>query len=122
MEEPARSGISITQSLENRSTLGRIARYASSMLATEVEAAILKRVIHSGDGDLPPDVAKEMLKLGFSESDHQRMAALSEKAGEGRLTPSERDEFEGYVNVGHFLAFIQSRARLSLKSAKRDEE
>jgi hypothetical protein len=87
------------------------------MLATKNEAAILQRVIRPELGDLPPGAARELLKLGFQESDHHRMTELSAKASQGELTPAEQDELDGYINVSHFLAFVHSKARISLKNA-----
>lgn len=85
------------------------------MLTTDAEAAILERVIRPDQGNLSPEVAKELLRLDFPESDHTRMAELSEKAQQGSLSEIERDELDGYINVSHFIAFIQSKARISLK-------
>ena len=87
------------------------------MLATENEAAILKRVIHPEKGDLSPEAAKQLLRLQFDEADHARMAELSAKAQEGTLSQAERDELDGYINVSHFIAFVQSKARISLKAS-----
>ena len=84
------------------------------MLTTETEAAILERVIRPDVGDLSPEVAKELLRLDFPESDHTRMAELSDKARQGTLSTTERDELDGYINISHFIAFIQSKARISL--------
>ena len=86
------------------------------MLASEAETAILKRVIRPDVGDMPPEVAKAMLALGFQESDHARMHELSAKAQHGTLTEAEQDELDGYINVSHFIAFIRSKARISLKN------
>jgi len=86
------------------------------MLATAAETAILKRVIRPDVGDISPDAARALLAMGFQESDHARMAELSAKAQEGTLTPDEQDELDGYINVSHFIAFVQSKARFSLKN------
>ncbi|MDB5300796.1 MAG: hypothetical protein JWO87_2459 [Phycisphaerales bacterium] len=87
------------------------------MLTTAAEADILKRVIRPEQGGISPDVAKELLKLDFPESDHVRMTDLSAKAGAGTLSQSEQEELDGYINVSRFIAFVQSKARVSLKSA-----
>ena len=87
-----------------------------AMLATEAETAILKRVIGPDVGDMPPEAAKALLALGFPESDHARMAELSAKAQEGTLTVAEQEELDGYINVSQFIAFFQSKARVSLKN------
>ena len=90
--------------------------YFRLMVATETEAAILKRVIRPDSGGLSSQAAAELLKLGFQESDHARMSELSAKASEGTLRQEEQQELDSYINVSHFLAFVHSKARLSLKS------
>lgn len=85
------------------------------MLATEAEAAILKRVIAPDSGGMPIEAARQILNLGFDEADHVRMGELSEKAQEGKLSQEEREELEGYINVSHLIALLQSKARTSLK-------
>ncbi len=87
------------------------------MLVSENEAAILKRVIQPDSGDMPPEAARALLSFRFSESDHARMTELSEKASEGTLCGAEEEELDGYINVSHFIAFVQSKARISLKNA-----
>ncbi len=86
------------------------------MLATAAETAILKRVIRPEVGDMSPAAAKALLALGFDEADHARMAELSAKAQEGTLDSGEQDELDGFINVSHFIAFVQSKARTSLKN------
>src|SRR4051812_44281258 len=86
-----------------QSTLDIASCYHCSMLATAVETAILKRVIRPDVGDISPEAAKALLAMGFPETDHARMAELSEKAREGALNPEEQDELDGYINVSHFI-------------------
>ena len=80
-------------------------------------AAILSRVIAPETPSLSPEAARSILQLDFQVTDQQRMRALAEKASAGTLTSDERDEAEGYNHVGHLLALLQSKARLSLKNA-----
>ena len=87
------------------------------MLTTESETAILKRVIRPDVGDISPEAAKALLALGFQESDHARMAELSAKAQDGNITGVEQDELDAYINVSHFIAFIQSKARHANRDA-----
>ena len=65
---------------------------------------------------LSAEVARFFLDLSFPEPDRKRMAALSEKANEGELSPDEHDELSMYVLLNDFLAILQSRARMSLKT------
>ena len=85
------------------------------MLTSETEVALLGRVILPEVGDLSPEAAKALLAFGFTESDHIRMADLSAKAHEGSLAPAEQDQLDSYINVSHFIAFVQSKARASIK-------
>lgn len=84
-------------------------------MVMSTEAEILRRVLQPEQGDLAPDAARALLGLDFADDDHRQMAELSAKAQEGVLTPAERERLEGYINVSHLIAFIQSKARLSLK-------
>jgi len=44
------------------------------------------------------------------------MNELAEKAREGGLSPAEEQEIENYRQVGHLLALLRSKARVSLAS------
>ncbi len=78
------------------------------MPLTDVEAMILARVVRPIGENLSTVAAKELLRLDFQEPDHIRMAELSAKAQEGKLSKSETDELEGYVNISHLIAFAAS--------------
>ncbi len=67
------------------------------------------------DGDLPPTAAKALLKLGFSEPDHDRMSALSAKARAGRLTSREQLQMDTFEQLGCLLDILHSKARRALK-------
>jgi hypothetical protein len=88
------------------------------VLDTKNEAAILKRVIQPESGDISPEAARALLTFRFAESDHARIAELSAKAQEGTLFGAEEEELDGYINVSHFIAFVQSKARTCLKGAQ----
>ena len=64
---------------------------------------------------VPPEAARFLLTLDFSEADHARIQELSCKAQDGMLSDEERCELEGYVRLGDMLALLQSKARRSLK-------
>ncbi len=83
-------------------------------MVRSIESSILGRVIQPDKGDLPPDLAKYVLTLDFPETDHQRIAELSEKAQQGTLSAQEQAELDGFLHVNDFLMIIQSKARLSL--------
>jgi hypothetical protein len=64
---------------------------------------------------LPPEVARSLLALRFSQSDRDRMNELAQRNQEGALTDAERRELEAYVNVGDVLALIHLKAQESLE-------
>jgi hypothetical protein len=86
-----------------------------AMATVTTEAAIFGRVIEADDGDLAPELAHYILALGFRPADKSRMHELAVRNQNGGLTPAEKDELHKYVNVGHLLAVLQSKARKSLK-------
>jgi len=83
-------------------------------MTANTEAAIWDRVIEANRPDLAPEAAQFLLRLDFRESDHERIALLSEKSNQGSLSEEERVELQNYVHVGNLLALIQSKARRSL--------
>ncbi len=86
------------------------------MIASPVaDAEILAEVIGPDRPDVPQDVARAFLKLGFSEAQEERMRELADKNNRGTLTEGERAVMESYRRVGNSLAIIQAKARLSLK-------
>ena len=80
---------------------------------TEIE--ILDRIIDPRNPNMTRAAAEAILRLGYSEADHLRMAELAEKSNEGALSEPEKREFESYVFVGDLLSLLQSKARLSLR-------
>lgn len=84
-------------------------------MVANTETAILERMIEPQETDLAPEAARFMLSLDFAEEDHARMAALSDKASDGTLSPDEQRELDSYLHVSDFVAFMQSKARLSLQ-------
>jgi hypothetical protein len=79
------------------------------------DSSVIKRMLGPGESPLPTEVAQYFLGLRLSEWDHDRIAELSEKANEGRLSPPEHDELATYVLMNDFLTIMQSRARVSVK-------
>jgi hypothetical protein len=82
-------------------------------------SAIWSRIVKADQANLTPELARIILKFGFDPEDHRRIEELSAKAQKGTLTPDERAELEEYVRVNTQLTILQSKARLSLKRAKK---
>ena len=82
---------------------------------TASEAAIFSRVFANGKHALTPQLARYLLGLTFSAEDKARMHELAMKNQEGELSPAELEELHNYIQVGHLLAVLQSKARQALK-------
>jgi hypothetical protein len=82
-----------------------------------VGTAVLKQLADLDVESISPATARKILELRFDASHHTRVEALSQKAQEGTLTPSEQDELDEYIRVGTLLSILQSRARRVLKNA-----
>lgn len=78
------------------------------------EPAIWARLMDPHSREIPPEAARFLLSIEFGELDRERMQYLADRSEAGALTSAEEAEFDGYLNVGTFLALMQSRARVSL--------
>ena len=81
------------------------------------EVEILARTIRPGNADLSEDAARSLLALKLIDSDRDRVNQLATKARQGSLTDLERVELDEYERVASLMELLQSKARLSLKSA-----
>ncbi len=79
------------------------------------ESSIFQRLLIS------PDSAQPVLSIHFSPADEQKMRELMEKNNQGTITPEEQAEMEAFRQIGSFLAIVQAKARLQLKSSNGDE-
>ncbi len=80
------------------------------------ELAILSRVISPQSPTMPPSVAEEVLKWGFSDADRERMSELAAKARQGTLDEDEAAAVDAYERVSSFLGLMKSKARRSLNA------
>lgn len=78
------------------------------------EAAIFARLWDTGENRISTELARYVLKLGFSDDDNARMHELAVKNQAGTLSAMEREELDNYVKVGDLLAILQSKARKRL--------
>lgn len=86
----------------------------------KAESEILARVIAPERATLSAEVAKELLKWGFSEFDRRRMSELAAKARAGALTADDEIELEGYERINSFLGLVKSKARCALRGNPAD--
>jgi ribosomal protein S28E/S33 len=84
----------------------------------DLAATVFARSWASVAERLTPALARQVLRLGFSEDDQVRMHLLAERNAEGLITRTERSELDGFVRVGDMIAILQSAARRKLKPAR----
>ncbi len=77
--------------------------------------AILKRVTSPAFSEITPDVARGILRMKFKSADVQRIHSLSSRAKKGALNQTEQGLLDLYLQIGHMLTLMHSRARLALK-------
>ncbi len=85
---------------------------------SQSEITILARVLGNEKGELPSQVARYILSLGFSERDKARMHDLAVRNQEDALTAVEREELFAYAKAGSLLGILQSKARRVLKGRR----
>ncbi len=74
------------------------------------EIEILARILGNDKGQLPPDVARYVLNLGFSD-DKARMHDLAVRNQEDALSAGEKEELLAYAKAGSLLSILKSKAR-----------
>ncbi|MEX2216980.1 MAG: hypothetical protein WD768_22905 [Phycisphaeraceae bacterium] len=88
-----------------------------SALQDKYEIKLWQRALFADGGDFPPEVARAVLDVKFSEADQQRASELAQKNQRGELSAEEKAEMEAYVRVGLVISILWAKARLSLKRA-----
>jgi hypothetical protein len=78
--------------------------------------AIIEGVIGTGSEALSPDAARYLLSLRFSEQQKDRFDELSQKARDGSLTPTERDELDEFLRTETLLIVLKAKARRTLST------
>ena len=86
---------------------------------TSNEVAILAKVL--GNGHMPPNMARYLLNIGFSEDDKAHMHELAARNQEDALSAAEKEELFAYAKAGTLLSTLKSKARriLRIKPKKR---
>jgi hypothetical protein len=86
---------------------------------TDAEVTILARILGNGRGQLPPQIARYLLTLGFSDRDKARMHRLAVRNQKDTLLPAEKEELLAYARAGTVLSILKSKARRALKTEPR---
>jgi hypothetical protein len=79
--------------------------------ASQSEIDILARVLGNGRGQMPADIARYILGLGFSDEDKARMHDLAVRNQDDGLSPAEKEELLAYAKAGSLLSLLKSSAR-----------
>ena len=79
------------------------------------DAAILARLIHPEQDNLPATTAKAFLDIRFGSDDIAHIEDLLARNQDDALTASERAHLESYLRVCSFLDLMHAKARRSLK-------
>jgi hypothetical protein len=87
--------------------------------ASQNEVAILARILGNGQNELPADVARYVLTLGFGERDKARMHDLAVGNQDDALSTSEKEELVAYAKAGSLLSILKSKARRALGAKPR---
>ena len=82
---------------------------------SNVEAAILTRIIHPERDDLSQEAANALLHVGLEQQDLERIHVLVTKNQEDALTPAEKADLESYLRISSIFDLMHVRARRSLK-------
>jgi hypothetical protein len=82
-----------------------------------VSMAMLEKIADLDAKSISPETARHLLELTFTRSHQEQVDALSQRAREGSLTPTERADLDEFIRVADLLAILQSRARQALKRA-----
>jgi len=75
---------------------------------------IFEEIIAPAQGGFSRELAQYVLGLQFSDEQVARHQLLSQKIGEGTLTPEERLELEALVHANTIVMILKSKARRSL--------
>jgi hypothetical protein len=83
------------------------------------ETAIFERIVLPSEPGLSEQAAKSILAIGFGADDRDQIKDLAKKARHGTLTPEEQQAIDNYERVGHYLAILQSKARVAKSEIQR---
>lgn len=82
----------------------------------DTDAAIISRMIHANEVDLPSDAAKAVLQFfRLDQGDQDRLHDLLARNQDDALTSAEQAELERYLRISLMVDLIHAKARDSLK-------
>jgi len=81
-------------------------------------SAVLEEMLEPVSRSFGPETARALAEFRIGKRMQARVEKLAEKCNEGKLTPSERSEYEAYVQASTVIGILQSKARKALARAK----
>jgi hypothetical protein len=76
-----------------------------------LDAPVLERILDPVGRILTPDVARALVKVRVDRKTQAQIDRLARKCNAGKLTESERAEYETFVSAIDFVAILQAKAR-----------
>ncbi|HEY4330562.1 MAG TPA: hypothetical protein VGN88_12555, partial [Phycisphaerae bacterium] len=80
------------------------------LMMTAAEHSILERVTFPVFHGLSSEAARAILRMKFSPADIRRIHVLSARASRGDLTQDQRGQLDVYLQIGHMLTLLHSKA------------
>jgi hypothetical protein len=81
-------------------------------------SAVLEQMLEPISRSFGPETARALTTFRIGKRVQARVEKLAEKCNEGKLTPSERAEYEAYVQASTLIGILQAKARKALARAK----
>ena len=66
---------------------------------------------------LTPEFAQKLVRVRFDAHAQARIDKLARKSNEGKLSESERREYDTYIHAIDFIAILQAKARALLRQS-----
>ncbi len=82
-----------------------------------IDPSPLDRLLEPLAAGFTAEMAKYIAEFRADPAVQSRIESLAGKANEGELTPTERLEYEAFVEAGTLIAILQGKARKRLNSA-----
>lgn len=79
-------------------------------------STILDQIATPALDGLSPEAARAILRVKLKPADVKKIHSLSALAKKGSITELQRGELDMYLQVGHLLTLMHSKARSSLKT------
>ena len=74
-------------------------------------SAVLEEMLEPVSRSFGRETARSLVALRVSKRMQARVEKLAEKCNEGKLTGSERAEYEAYVQASTLIGILQAKAR-----------